>query len=37
MLGAWVGRLVLRRISEQAFVVAVEVGLLVSTVLLVGV
>jgi uncharacterized membrane protein YfcA len=34
MLGAWVGRLVLRRISEQTFVVVVEVGLLVSAVLL---
>jgi uncharacterized membrane protein YfcA len=34
MLGAWVGRLVLRRISERAFVLVVEVGLLVSAVLL---
>lgn len=34
MLGAWVGRHVVRRISERAFVLVVEVGLLVSAVLL---
>ena len=34
MLGAWVGRHVLRRISEQAFVLVVEMGLLVSAALL---
>lgn len=34
VLGAWVGRLVLRRISEQAFVLVVEAGLLVSAALL---
>ncbi len=34
MLGAWAGRHVVRRISERAFVLVVEVGLLVSAVLL---
>ncbi len=34
MLGTWVGRHVVRRISERAFVLVVEVGLLVSAVLL---
>jgi uncharacterized membrane protein YfcA len=34
MLGAWAGRHVVRRISEPAFVVVVEVGLVVSAVLL---
>ncbi|MDQ1705348.1 MAG: uncharacterized protein QOF18_1714, partial [Frankiaceae bacterium] len=34
MLGAWVGRHVVRRISERAFVLVVEVGLLVAAVLL---
>jgi uncharacterized membrane protein YfcA len=34
MLGAWAGRHVVRRISERAFVLVVELGLLVSAVLL---
>jgi uncharacterized membrane protein YfcA len=34
MLGAWVGRHVVLRISDRAFVVVVEVGLVVSAVLL---
>jgi uncharacterized protein len=38
MLGAWAGRHVVRRISERAFVLVVEIGLLVSAaMLLVGV
>jgi uncharacterized protein len=34
MLGAWAGRHVVRRISERAFVLVVEVGLVVSALLL---
>lgn len=34
MLGAWVGRHLVRRISERGFVLVVEVGLVVSAVLL---
>jgi hypothetical protein len=34
MLGAWVGRHVVLRISDRAFVVVVELGLVVSAVLL---
>ena len=34
MFGAWAGRHVVRRISERAFVLVVEVGLVVSALLL---
>jgi hypothetical protein len=34
MLGAWVGRHVVRRINERTFVLVVEIGLLVSAALL---